>query len=345
MSLIHRTKKTWTPTLPISKKSTEPEEIAPTAESEASAELLSELLSQVRALPPSAKEYLFRRLMADDGLSYLREKDSIIGFEVDLDIEQTLSGFTLIAIQKHTIYAYCADFDEEAKLILFPPLDKLFDPSFELLGLIVTKRDIHDSSFTGRSLDHGQMSELVKDLTPPEKEVDIPASVLEQMAGTIDAVKTKAVTEPLPAEESDAITESSQIETAVPTEDTSPTFIEEPEFEEPMDDPDYTSFDDYEEPGYDTFDNYEEPDYEEAVPEEVPMESELPVEDARTTKLKLQSFNSLSEVSDFCSGTLGVNRALAVNVVNKALQSPVSPEYRIALAVKLFAKLFDEKKI
>ena len=84
------------------------------------------LLEQLRELSPSAKENLFRRLMAEESLGYLREKNSIVGFEVNLAADQVLSGFTLIAIQKHTIYAFCSDFDlqEEPKLILFPPSQK-----------------------------------------------------------------------------------------------------------------------------------------------------------------------------------------------------------------------------
>ena len=301
---------------------------------------MSLLQTQMRELSPSAREPLFRRLMVDDSLAYLREKNCIIGFEVDMKEEQELSGFALIAIQKHTIYAFCSDLDEAPKLILFPPIDKLFDPAFELLHLVVIKRRFTNSKFTGMKIASGQLSDLVRDLTPPEKEVDIPNSVVEQMAGHMKKVEdrgdvcyTDDTRETVPVK----ITKEQVVEEPE-------TFTEEPDFadgglndgfmeEDPyagFEDPGYGDYGPYgdADPGYGDFDSYKEPE-----------------EDPRSTRLKEQAFGGLSEVSDFCSLTLGVQRALAVNIVNKALQSPVSPEYRVALAVKLFCKLFDEKKI
>lgn len=316
--------------------------------------MATKLTTQVRELSPSAREPLFRRLMVEESLSYLRDNNSIIGFEVDMSADQTLSGFALIAIQKHTTYAFVSDLNEKPRLILFPPLDKLFDPAFELLGLMVVKKKFTSSDFKGTMVERGLMEDLVRDLTPPVKEVDIPKQVAEQMAKRIQEAGKNP-----PAEKPKAPDPKPELETAepeVPEDDGF--FVEEPG-EPPMemdlnagfDDGgfDDNNFDDYNESfdeygGYESgFDDsgFDDGGFDMAEPEPEPE----PVGDPRTVKLKAQTFQSLSEVSDFCSNVLGVQRALAVNVVNKALQSNVAPEYRIDLAIKLFAKLFDEKKI
>ena len=83
----------------------------------------------------------------------------------------------------------------------------------------------------------------------------------------------------------------------------------------------------------DDFSSYEEP---------ASME---PLEDPRSTQLKAQTFGTLSEISEYCSGIMKVNPVLATNLVNRVLQSPAEPERRVSLAVELFCKLFDEKRI
>ena len=89
---------------------------------------MSELLEQLTDINPSVPDALFRRLLRDDELGYLRESDnSIIGFEVDLENSVPLSGFAKIGIQKHTILAYRSDLHELKKLILFPSMNKLFN--------------------------------------------------------------------------------------------------------------------------------------------------------------------------------------------------------------------------
>ena len=298
------------------------------------------LLEQVSELPPSAKEPLFRRLLVEDGLSYLREKSgAIIGFEVDLTKEQTLSGFTLIAIQKHTVFAYRSDLGEPPRLVLFPPLDKLFDPAFELLDLYVTKKRFTDSKFVGTKITSGTLQDLVKDLTPPQKQVDLPDMMvaamtkhMEEIQQGREKVEVPKAPDPVP-EEPETVTER---------------YAEDPGFAQEFDEDDayecfeentYEGFDEGFDEGYDDYSGYDT--YEEPEPEPEPEMDER----SRKLKTKAPDFAQLSEVSDFCAGTLGVSRPLAVTVVNKALQSDVAPQYRIDLAVKLFCKLFDEKRI
>ena len=305
---------------------------------------MNRIETQIRELSPSAKEPLFRRLMVDETVSYLREDNGIYGFEVITDDEQTLSGFTIIGVQKHTIYAYCSDLDETPKLILFPPIEKLFDKAFELLDLKVKKTLITDSTFVGPRVGSGRLKDLVKDLTPPEKKIDISGEVLTMMTQQIDDIREgKVNVEPEPAPE--------------PAPAASAEVDEEPQM---MDDFDYgydnfdEGYDNFDE-GYDNFDEgyddyAEEPDDEEYELEDEEPPEELtklmePDEDERSTKLKAQTFNALSEVSEYCTNQLHVPKSLSVTLVNKALQSNVSPEYRIDLAIKLFCKLFDTKKI
>lgn len=317
---------------------------------------MNPLLTQIKELPPSAKEPLFRRLLVEESLSYLREKQGIIGFELNLEVEQQLSGFALIGIQKHTIYAYRSDLQEAPKLILFPSLEKLFDQAFELLDLQVTKRIYTDSKFVGRKLGSGELSRLVKDLTPPVKQVDIPESIADEMSKQMQSI-TSGGTVLQMGEEREEVPVNVTEQVPVVEEPA----IEEPLYEEPMEDHLNAGFMEEEDPyggfeeggydsydAYDSYDNYDSYDtyedtaaYEEA-PEPSPME---PVEDERSTILKSQAFDSLGAVSDFVHLKLRVSKPLATTVVNRALQSNVSPEFRIDLAKKLFCKLFDEHKV
>lgn len=312
---------------------------------------MASLLTQIKELAPSAKEPLFRRLMVEESLAYLREKQGIIGFELDLQVDQSLSGFALIGIQKHTIYAYCSDLQESPKLILFPSLEKLFDAAFELLDLHVVKKVYTDSQFKGMKLSSGPLSKLVKDLTPPMKKVDIPESVADAMSKQMQSIETGGTVVQM-GEEREEVPVNVTEQTPVVEEP-----VVEPMYEEPMEDQlnagfveDENPYDGFEENGYDAYGGYDDYDaydsydaYEEPLIEE-PIEEE-PVEDERSTILKSQDFDSLGAVSDFVYLKLGVSKPLATTVVNRALQSNVSPEYRIDLAKKLFCKLFDEKKI
>lgn len=296
---------------------------------------MTRLESQIRELSPSVKDALYRRLMFMEDLAWLRDEkknNTVIGFEVDLE-DQELSGFSLIAIQRHTVIAYVSDRDESPRLILFPTLDILFDPGFELLNLIVTKKEFKDAAFQGAPLGHGRFGDMVKDLTPPERKVDISDTVMEQISSII---KQEEAAIPAKAAVSKPV---SKPVTPEPIAEADPEPAYEPEYEDGPpegfdDEPD--DFDDFEEPGYDDYDDYE--DYGE--PDDEPVR-----ELTRTEKLKAQNFNSLNEVIDFVVRNLGVNRTLAVTLANKAMQSKVSPEYRIQLAVNIFCKLIEEKKI
>lgn len=305
---------------------------------------MTKLEQQIKELSPSVKDALFRRLMFADELAWLRDekkKGCVTGFEVDLD-GQELSGFALIAIQRHTIIAFVSDRNEAPRLILFPTLDTLFDPGFGLLDLIVTRKEFHGGTFAGSAEGHGRFGDMVKDLTPPNRKVDISDTVLSQISSTIEEIESKDEPEaPAPVKEVEAQQEPAAEPVADDTDEYAPDeyvpgyddgppegFEDEPE-----------GFDGYEEPGYDgSYDSGYDEGYYEDEPEPEP-------ELTRSDKLRAQTFNSLSEITDYVVRELRVDRPLAVTLVNKAMQSKVSPEYRIQLAVNIFCKLIDENKI
>lgn len=305
---------------------------------------MTRLESQIRELSPSVKDALFRRLLFAEDLAWLRDekkKDRVIGFEVELD-GQELSGFALIAIQRHTVIAFVSDRDESPRLILFPTLETLFDPGFELLNLIVTRKEFKDATFHGISNGHGRFGDMVKDLTPPNRKVDIPDTVVEQMAGSIAREEAEQQPEPI-----QSVSPAPSVPKPAPVkEPEEPSYEEEPYEEEPYEGPpegfdeEPDNFEDFQEPGYDDYDDYS--GYEEPESE---LESEHKKELSRSEKLKAQTFGSLNEVIDFTVMKLGINRPLAVTLANKAMQSKVSPEYRVQLAVNIFCKLIDENRI
>lgn len=288
---------------------------------------MTRLETQIQELSPSVKDALFRRLLYADNLAWLRDekkKNQVIGFEVDLE-DQELSGFALVAIQRHTIIAYVSDRGENPRLILFPTLETLFDPGFELLDLIVTRKEFLDASFKGRETGHGRFGDMVKDLTPPNRKMDIPETVVEQMAAQMEEEEERPQTsEPIVQKELKAVPKNPEpVPETIPEEEDPP--------EEFLDEED-----DFEDSGYGSYDEYEDYDDYEDEPAAEPSRSEL---------LASQTFTSLSDVVDFVVLKLGIRRELAVTLANKVMQSQVAPKQRPALAVKLFCKLFDEGKI
>jgi hypothetical protein len=139
------------------------------------------LIEQIKSINPSAKDPLFRRLLRDEDLGYLRDGEKIIGFEIDINNSKELSGYTMIGVQKHTILAFKSDLNEEDRLIIFPSMDKLFDEAFELLDLTVIKQEFTNSDFKGKVLDKGVLRRVVSDLTPPLRSVELPQGVSEAM--------------------------------------------------------------------------------------------------------------------------------------------------------------------
>lgn len=310
------------------------------------------MIEQLKDINPSAKGPLYRKLMILEDLSYLREDRGIIGFEVDLKAEQKLTGFTLVGIQKHTIYAYRSDLNEGPRLVLFPSLDKLFDSTFNMLNLQVTKKLFTSPDFKGQSLGTGTFANLVQNLTPPEKDVDIPVGVSEEMVERMTAVRDKSeafAAQNMRVEKTEEAPVAKPAEME-PAQSPQEEVHEEPEFNEfdQFDDGGYNDFD----KGYNDFsegaDSYDDGGFEMVAPEEVEPVVEEPTEDPRSIELKAQSFDTLVEVGEYVHLKFKIPKSITTQVVNKALQSDVVAQKKIeskALAVMLFSKLFNEKKV
>ena len=261
---------------------------------------------------PSVAGATDRRLQRDDDVNYLREQDGIIGFEVNLKQDRLLSGFTLIGIKKHTILAYRRE--DGYQLVLFPGLSKLFDESFGLMDLEVSKRFYPNDSFKGKLLGRGPLREMIRDLTPPMKQVDLP-----EFFQFKDRINSDA-----------DIATTSQAVSDEPTHDLfgeAPDFDETPDFGETPDFMDTPSFDDasnfMEDPTFDTEEAFEDISVAE--------------------QLELMHFESPHAVIDTAVG-FGADRARLINILNALLNKHHDKGERILAAAlqDIVIRLFKE---
>lgn len=282
---------------------------------------------QLTTINPSVKDALFRRLLIEDNLGYLRKDNTIIGFEVILDQAQELPGYAVIAIQKHTILAYRSDLNEDPKLILFPSMDKLEDPAFELSNLEVERKVFDNDEFIGRTVQRGLLKDVIKDLIPPYKEVEVPDEMASQMNQAIHEAAFENETQPSEA--------TVQKPDDIPFDDPPVDFEQEPSIPpiEPPIDFDENQFDEQINGTQAT----EEPDTESVDP--------IVPKSKQARELRDQTFTSLAQVSDYVVVHFGVNPDLASNVTTAALRSTTDKKTQIDVAVLLFIKVFDENKI
>lgn len=316
---------------------------------------MSELLEQLTDINPSVPDALFRRLLRDDELGYLRESDnSIIGFEVDLENSVPLSGFAKIGIQKHTILAYRSDLHELKKLILFPSMNKLFNDSYGLLGLTVIKTEYSSDSFKGKVLDRGLLQDVIADLTPPAKQVELPQGLTDAIVEAMIDAGNSLNKETRRTRLSDPVTStaiSNEPET-IPTQDMEdiPSVF--------MDD-DPVFFDEF---STDTADNpvFMDEYSDEPATETTGIEITGPVSeefitnkhesiseealafDFRAIQLLNTKFTNVTEVSNKAI-RLGVPEAIANQIIVKVLESVDDPISRIEFARQLFVRVFNEK--
>lgn len=316
---------------------------------------MSELLEQLTDINPSVPDALFRRLLRDDELGYLRESDnSIIGFEVDLENSVPLSGFAKIGIQKHTILAYRSDLHEPKKLILFPSMNKLFNDSYGLLGLTVIKTEYSSDSFKGKVLDRGLLQDVIADLTPPAKQVELPQGLTDAIVeAMIDAgnslnkeTRRTRLSDPIT---STAITNEPETIPTQDMEDIPSVFMD--------DDPVF--FDEFSNDASDNpifMDEYSNEPVMETTSTEItgPISEEFITDehesiseealafDFRAIQLLNTKFTNVTEVSNKAI-RLGVPEAIANQIIVKVLESVDDPISRIEFARQLFVRVFNEK--
>lgn len=316
---------------------------------------MSELLEQLTDINPSVPDALFRRLLRDDELGYLRESDnSIIGFEVDLENSVPLSGFAKIGIQKHTILAYRSDLHELKKLILFPSMNKLFNDSYGLLGLTVIKTEYSSDSFKGKVLDRGLLQDVIADLTPPAKQVELPQgltdAIVEAMidAGNSLNKETRRTRLSDPVTSTTTTTEPETIPTQdmedIPSVfmDDDPVFFDEFS-NDAADNPIFMDEYSYEPATETTGTEITGPISEEFITDEHESISEEALAfDFRAIQLLNTKFTNVTEVSNKAI-RLGVPEAIANQIIVKVLESVDDPISRIEFARQLFVRVFNEK--
>lgn len=312
------------------------------------------ILEQIKEIDPSDKAALFRRLLYQKDLGYLRDKNGdkkIIGFNVQLDQQEELSGFTIIAIQKHTILAYKSDLGEDEKLILFPSLDKLSDPSFEMDNLEVTREIYSDDSFNGQVVSKGTLSEVTRDLLPPYKKVEVSDDFGESLTNSL-LEASKSEDEKQAQKPSQNIKPDDLDDEEVPTNDGMPNGDDiddvPPDFGESVP----TDFDDSVPPD---FDDSPFPPNDDEFDDDSPdddLDNNLPdddddEEDPRAKELNQMSgkFTKMSDLTYYVVTHYGVNADMANNVATAAIGSVDTPATQIDVAILLYIKLFHAGKI
>lgn len=262
------------------------------------------LIEQIKSINPSAKDPLFRRLLRDEDLGYLRDGEKIIGFEIDINNSKELSGYTMIGVQKHTILAFKSDLNEEDRLIIFPSMDKLFDEAFELLDLTVIKQEFTNSDFKGNVLDKGVLRRVVSDLTPPLRSVELPQGVSEAMVQAMleeNANSVRATAKPQPKPQPQAQTTPQPTLQPQPTPQPKPT---------------------------------QQPTQQPTQPQQKEM--------TKLEELRAQKFTDLADIADFVVVYHAIPREIATQVINGALSASSNPEVRIEVAIQLFGKIYEK---
>ena len=307
------------------------------------------ILEQIKEIDPSDKAALFRRLLYQKDLGYLRDKNGdkkIIGFNVQLDQQAELSGFTIIAIQKHTILAYKSDLGEDEKLILFPSLDKLSDPSFEMDNLEVTREIYRDDSFTGQVVSKGTLSEVTRDLLPPYKKVEVSDDFSESLTNSL-LEASKSEDEKQAQEPSQKLKPDDLDDEEVPANDGMPNGDDIDDVPPDFDDSVPPDFDDSPLPPLPPDDD----ELDDDLPDD-DLDNDLPdddddEEDPRAKELNQMSgkFTKMSDLTYYVVTHYGVNADMANNVATAAIGSVDTPATQIDVAILLYIKLFHAGKI
>lgn len=306
------------------------------------------ILEQIKEIDPSDKAALFRRLLYQKDLGYLRDKNGdkkIIGFNVQLDQQEELSGFTIIAIQKHTILAYKSDLGEDEKLILFPSLDKLSDPSFEMDNLEVTREIYRDDSFNGQVVSKGTLSEVTRDLLPPYKKVEVSDDFGESLTNSLlEASKSedeKQAQKPSQKTKPDDLDDEE-----VPAGDGMPNGDDIEDVPPDFDDSVPPDFDDSPLPPDVEDDDLDDDSPDDEIDDDLPDEDD-DEEDPRAKELNQMSgkFTKMSDLTYYVVTHYGVNADMANNVATAAIGSVDTPATQIDVAILLYIKLFHAGKI
>ena len=286
------------------------------------------LKEQIKAIGPSVPDALYRLINSNVRYAYLKTGRGIIGFEVNLTKNEPLNGFCLIALKKHNIHAFKSDLRDKPKLVLFPTIENMSDPEYGIRELYVRKCEFFDDTFSDfKVLDTGELGEVIKDLLPPMRRVNLP---------DFSGVDKDAILEEVERDRKMIKKEKSKSNEIPKTEenpgDYSPALDEFPE-----DLPDDLSF---EEPD---FDGFEESSFDEDFMAEMEEEQASMVTKTPAERLTEGDFSTLTEVQDFCIMEFGTPRPKITALLNAILfKTSGKPEsVQLKLFIELLCKAYN----
>ena len=131
---------------------------------------------QFALLYPSIPDALFRRLMMDETVAFLRDDKTIYGFRLTVD-DKPLPGLVQIAVSKQHILAYVT----AQEVILFPTVDVLGDATYQFDTVEVEKVRVLNDKFEFEPIRRGTLAYLASEYLPPYKVLDVSEETLEKM--------------------------------------------------------------------------------------------------------------------------------------------------------------------
>ena len=131
---------------------------------------------QFALLYPSIPDALFRRLMMDETVAFLRDDKTIYGFRLTID-DKPLPGLVQIAVSKQHILAYVTS----QEVILFPTVDVLGDATYQFDTVEVEKVRVLNDRFEFEPIRRGTLAYLASEYLPPYKVLDVSEETLEKM--------------------------------------------------------------------------------------------------------------------------------------------------------------------
>lgn len=131
---------------------------------------------QFALLYPSIPDALFRRLMMDETVAFLRDDKTIYGFRLTTE-DKPLPGLVQIAVSKQHILAYVTS----QEVILFPTVEVLGDATYQFDTVEVEKVRVLNDRFEFEPIRRGTLAYLASEYLPPYKVLDVSEETLEKM--------------------------------------------------------------------------------------------------------------------------------------------------------------------
>ena len=131
---------------------------------------------QFALLYPSIPDALFRRLMMDETVAFLRDDKTIYGFRLTTE-DKPLPGLVQIAVSKQHILAYVTAHE----VILFPTVEVLGDATYQFDTVEVEKVRVLNDRFEFEPIRRGTLAYLASEYLPPYKVLDVSEETLEKM--------------------------------------------------------------------------------------------------------------------------------------------------------------------